>query len=581
VGSKHSYPSRSFQRDRWAWLLFLTLSIGGGGLSWLWFHRRVLPIPAPATIAAKPFKLAVLEYGRILPKPDGNGLEAQRVEAQIILLRAHGFTPVSATQVVAAYQSGRALPERSVLLTFDGGYLCTYFAMHPVLERLKCPAVMLVETGCQARRDPAFVYWDRLQLMVDSGLWEIGTHGQIGSSASGQESFASSRSAIETHIRHAHVSIYSNLSQRTPPLAVAPSQAGPALAFQTDLFGINAPSDDPLHLKRVAVDSGWSAEKLVQRLEWAVAAPAQVGTTADELARWIPSGKEPIPSGTTILEGKRRSEVWLSGSRWANDWVLEARIRPVSGEFWFVQEESFGGRHWRFGGKQDTLYFQDRQPQAPPVTLVRMPRAALVYGWHDYRIIRRGAGLWVECDGKPLSEFPFVLPFSQTGNIGIVAAPDGASCRLEIAEARLKPIPYSVMAVNPDPSAAEIETLKRSAQTVAALSPQWAVRRDGRQELKPVNQDLFQMLRRKYAWDILPEIKLEGHEDPASTAWLMDLTKRASEVGWNGIRLDLSALSQADQLAWSNHASRLASELRKQNLRLAITPEINQQGGLQ
>jgi biofilm PGA synthesis lipoprotein PgaB len=96
---------------------------------------------------------------------------------------------VSVDDLLAAQRGERALPPKSVLLTFDDGYRSFYTRAYPLLTAFKYPAVLSVVgsfldvppraqvrygSALVARED--FVSWAQLREMLRSGLVEIGSH---------------------------------------------------------------------------------------------------------------------------------------------------------------------------------------------------------------------------------------------------------------------------------------------------------------------------------------------------------------------------------------------------------------------
>nr|WP_320131238.1 polysaccharide deacetylase family protein [uncultured Holophaga sp.] len=590
--------SRSFRADRWSWFIFLTLLFVGGPATYAWFHRRVRRETSVTHPIQTPFRLAILEYGRLAPPGKQPAISGAQLEQQLRLLRSRGFTPVSASQVAEAYAHGGFLPPRSILLTFDGGYLSSYEEAHPVLARLQWPALMMLDTGRQEHRDPNFLYWDRLQLMLDSGIWELGTHGHrplakngspLAPLATGEAAFSVSREIIESQLRKASVFAFAHLASLAPDLQALASPASPGrptLAFRTDLFGVNGPDDPPLHLNRLEVEPNWSAGTLLERVEQAMAAPAPAHTsTRAAWDHWIPDAKAgralpaQVPAGL-LLEGRQRSDVWLAGSRWASGWVMQTRFRLESGEFWVAQEESYGGRHWRFGGKAGVLYLQDRTPGMPPTTLARFPYPQLTHGWHELRITRRGPGLWIEMDAVPVAPSPCLLPERYNGHVGIISAPEGGSpAHLEIASVQWTDLPYRVAPISPDPGPGAIQILSEQASCTAALSPVWITRSAGHLEEAPLNQDLFRMLQRRLALDILPQIRLMDVDHPEDAAWLATLAQRAAKAGWSGVCLNLSALQVRERGRWEQAARKIEQNTKSQGIRI-ITQVSNMNEGV-
>lgn len=79
-------------------------------------------------------ELAMTRYPRI------KGLMLSQFKEQLRFLRDKGYRFVSASQVLEAAKGGDALPENSVLLTFDDGYVDHYTNVFPLLDEMGIPA---------------------------------------------------------------------------------------------------------------------------------------------------------------------------------------------------------------------------------------------------------------------------------------------------------------------------------------------------------------------------------------------------------------------------------------------------------
>ncbi len=87
--------------------------------------------------------IIMYHYVRELPKTRYPGIKAlllSQFRQQLDFLNAEGYSFVSARQVREAALGGDALPEKSVLLTFDDGYLDHYTNVFPILASLEIPA---------------------------------------------------------------------------------------------------------------------------------------------------------------------------------------------------------------------------------------------------------------------------------------------------------------------------------------------------------------------------------------------------------------------------------------------------------
>src|SRR5690554_4842320 len=88
----------------------------------------------------------VLMYHHVSPSPDMITITPERFEEHIAWLARAGFHTLDAAGF-ADFLAGEPVPPKSVLLTFDDGYLDNWVYGHPVLARYDMRAVMFVITG--------------------------------------------------------------------------------------------------------------------------------------------------------------------------------------------------------------------------------------------------------------------------------------------------------------------------------------------------------------------------------------------------------------------------------------------------
>lgn len=149
--------------------------------------------------------IPVLMYHHVAPHGGFLTVSARQFEQQIRMLAENGFTSLTA-QDMADFFSGRPMPEKSVLLTFDDGYLDNWVYAHPVLQRYGMSAILFTITGligdgpvrphagqgtavppCPAHQqakaqmfsedpDPIMLRWSEIQEMVRCGTFEIHSH---------------------------------------------------------------------------------------------------------------------------------------------------------------------------------------------------------------------------------------------------------------------------------------------------------------------------------------------------------------------------------------------------------------------
>ncbi len=144
--------------------------------------------------------LAILMYHRVAPRVPGlppplHNVEPQRFRQQLEGLLERGFRFWPLSKVLQFRAAGAAMQPHTVVVTFDDGFRSVYTEAWPVLQELKIPATVFVNTayldsdrpfpfdawGVQvAGRAPADSFrpltWEQCREMASKGLVEIGAH---------------------------------------------------------------------------------------------------------------------------------------------------------------------------------------------------------------------------------------------------------------------------------------------------------------------------------------------------------------------------------------------------------------------
>lgn len=81
-----------------------------------------------------------------------------------------GYTPISLYQLDDALLTGKALPPKPVVLTFDDGYSDHYTNVLPVLQRYRFTATFFIITGTADAADSNHLSWQQIRALADAGM---------------------------------------------------------------------------------------------------------------------------------------------------------------------------------------------------------------------------------------------------------------------------------------------------------------------------------------------------------------------------------------------------------------------------
>jgi len=257
-------------------------------------------------MSARANNVPVLMYHHVSPSPGMITTSPARFEAHMAWLRRQGWRTLRADEF-AAYLAGEPVPPKSVLITFDDGYLDNWLYAHPVLQRHGMHAVLFVVTGwvhdgpvrsalrgeqalrqtpshdgCEAaiaagRSDDVIARWSELQAMEQAGTFEVHSHTHTHTrwdkcSSSRDEKRAAiareldlSRRALQAHLGVASPHLCWPQGYFDDDYVQAARDAGFRYLYTTHAFGRNVPGGDPEHIYRVAVsnrDERWLAKRM-------------------------------------------------------------------------------------------------------------------------------------------------------------------------------------------------------------------------------------------------------------------------------------------------------------------------------
>jgi peptidoglycan/xylan/chitin deacetylase (PgdA/CDA1 family) len=226
------------------------------------------PTPAPAARTFHDGAVPILMYHYIRVNPvatdtDGFTLSVTPSDfaRQMHLLSAHGFTPVTVSDVREFVRNRTPLPPNPVAITFDDGYSDAYSTALPILEKYHYPATFYVITGFVDQ--PRYLTWDQVGAMDREGM-EIASHTvhhfglTVLGSSERQSELIDSRAELERRLGHPVLDFCYPGGQIDPATEIAVGRAG-YLSATTTAYGRPTTGDDPLRLPRLRV---WGGESL-------------------------------------------------------------------------------------------------------------------------------------------------------------------------------------------------------------------------------------------------------------------------------------------------------------------------------
>ena len=133
-----------------------------------------VPAPNPMLLTAGTETVPVLVYHEVgAKKRDWADVSATEFAGQMSDLTKANAHPISIQDFYDHFATGKPLPFRAILLTFDGCAASQFENALPLLERLRFPAVFFAPTDWIGR--PGIATWEQLRQAIQTGLITIGS----------------------------------------------------------------------------------------------------------------------------------------------------------------------------------------------------------------------------------------------------------------------------------------------------------------------------------------------------------------------------------------------------------------------
>jgi peptidoglycan/xylan/chitin deacetylase (PgdA/CDA1 family) len=237
----------------------------------------------------------VLMYHHVNPHAGDLVTVTPRVfEGQMRHLRSRGYHSLP-LDALMGYLKGETVPPRSVVITFDDGWLDNYLHAFPVLQRYGIRAAIFLVTdrvneASRGRREDGApvpthreskmllrggeaqqvaLNWDHVREMAEGGLVEFHSHTKTHakcdtlSTRELEEALGESKEAIEERTGRPCRYLCWPHGRTSPSAVEAAKQVGYQAAFTTKA-GVAAPGSDPFDIRRIVVkdDVGWFERRM-------------------------------------------------------------------------------------------------------------------------------------------------------------------------------------------------------------------------------------------------------------------------------------------------------------------------------
>lgn len=171
------------KRKYWLFMILFVL----GTFTCLHTYNSSLSAVLPVVADTRPeVQLPILMYHKIAEDSaaDEYTITQKQFADDLLWLKENGFTTVTTHQLISYAESGEALPEKPVLLTFDDGYYNNYLYAVPLLAQNNMTAVFSVigkeveDVSGQLNRNPLGQSMNSGEVaeLAKSNYAEIGSH---------------------------------------------------------------------------------------------------------------------------------------------------------------------------------------------------------------------------------------------------------------------------------------------------------------------------------------------------------------------------------------------------------------------
>ena len=222
-------------------------------------------------------RIVALTFHDVVPDGDGAAaksdefyrIELDELERLLAQLRKLGYQTVSSRAFRAWQQGEGALPERTVVLTFDDGHASHFELVAPLLVRYRFTGTFFVTTSFLGRA--GYLTWEQVHKLRFLGM-EIASHGATHrpltqlSPTELTEELVSSKQVLEQRLGAPITALAAPGGFWNAAVAKAAHEAGYEAVWLSNI-GTNGSETSPLALRRVVVRPRFAVDQVVSMVE--------------------------------------------------------------------------------------------------------------------------------------------------------------------------------------------------------------------------------------------------------------------------------------------------------------------------
>lgn len=215
--------------------------------------------------------IPVLCYHDVIAEESDNDMLmlAERFEEEIKYLHDNGYTSITMDQLYDYLENNKEVPKKSVVITFDDGYIGNYTYAYPILKKYNMHATIFAIPSML--QNPTYLNEDQLRELSDNNI-EIQSHTfnhEHLSTLTEEEQFKTlkeSKESLEKILGKEVNYIAYPYGESNADSRKAAEKAGYKLAFS--LNGANADrSDNVYNVDRLYMSNNYSLEQFINKIE--------------------------------------------------------------------------------------------------------------------------------------------------------------------------------------------------------------------------------------------------------------------------------------------------------------------------